>query len=71
MLHWLYDSDLLRGHELGGGVFVGVKSLAPRLVRIHQFFIVFGGKDSIPIGPILAVAAVKLTFIISQHPKNR
>ena len=34
-------------------------------------FVVSGANSSMVIGPILAVAAVKLTFIISQHPKNR
>ena len=60
----------LGGEKLGWSFFGGEVVGAPTCQK-SSGFIVFGGKDSMLIGPILAVAAVKGTFIISQHPKNR
>ena len=59
------------GGEQGGRSFLGGDPVGAPDGQNLSVFVVFGANCSIPIGPIVAVAAVKLTFIISQHPQNR
>ena len=70
MLHWLYDSDLLRGAEGGEGDFLGRGSFLQTQPIICMWLLsnsLFGAQFSLS----LVVAAVRLTFIISQHRKFR
>ena len=70
MLHRLCDSDSPRGREEGEGVFWRGCDGA-QTGQNSQGFIMSGGKDSIQVGPNLAVADVKLVFIISRILKIR